>query len=165
MYNLPPQNSIIILDYPVLKDISQYKGIHKIYQFIKCIGLEQRFLKKFPEDYIKKSLYKYNRFYKDMTENICEVMFITIIGHILTKKPFWKQQFEEKDCLKIHQICMETSQENLNKKLEQEIGVLIEQYYQNDRKLFEYLAGSIRGSLALIKNAGDNGNLRQLFSE
>ena len=43
-----PQNTILTLDYPLLKDISEYTGIDKIFEFIKSIGLEQKFLKLFP---------------------------------------------------------------------------------------------------------------------
>ena len=35
-----PQNTILTLDYPVMKDISGYTGIDKIYEFIVCIRLE-----------------------------------------------------------------------------------------------------------------------------
>lgn len=40
------------LDYPLLKDISEYTGIDKIFEFIKAIGLEQKFLKLFPAGYV-----------------------------------------------------------------------------------------------------------------
>ena len=33
-----PQNTILTMDYPVLKDISGLSGIDKVYAFIKCIG-------------------------------------------------------------------------------------------------------------------------------
>lgn len=40
-----PQNTILNLDYPVLKDISKYTGIDRIFEFINSIYLEQKFLK------------------------------------------------------------------------------------------------------------------------
>ena len=36
------------LDYPLLKDISEYTGIDKILNLSRSIGLEQKFLKLFP---------------------------------------------------------------------------------------------------------------------
>lgn len=45
-----PQNIILPLDYPVLKDLSAYTGIDRIYEFILCIHLEQRFLEGLSRD-------------------------------------------------------------------------------------------------------------------
>ena len=51
-----PQNSILTLDYPVLQDLSKHTGIHLIYEYIRCLLLEQHFLQQFSEDYIRQSL-------------------------------------------------------------------------------------------------------------
>ena len=78
-----PQNTILTLDYPLLADLSEYTGIDRIYEYILCIRLEQRFLSRFPEKYVRDILSKYDRFYRDMIENICEIVFTEVIGHIL----------------------------------------------------------------------------------
>ena len=44
-----PQNTILTLDYPVEKDLSQYTGIDRIYEYLKCIRQEQIFLKQYPK--------------------------------------------------------------------------------------------------------------------
>lgn len=51
-----PQNTILTLDYPVLKDLSGETGIDRIYEYIKCLHLEQTFLRKFPEAYVMEML-------------------------------------------------------------------------------------------------------------
>src|SRR5699024_8626257 len=56
-----PQNTILTLDYPLLKDISEYTGIDKIFEFIKSIDLEQKFLKLFPAGYVINILSNDNR--------------------------------------------------------------------------------------------------------
>ncbi len=62
-----PQNTILTLDYPVLKDLSRLSGIDKVYEFIGCIRLEQRFLKKFPRNYVVEILEQYaQRIIRDM---------------------------------------------------------------------------------------------------
>lgn len=68
-----PQNTILNLDYPVLKDISGYTGIDKIFEFIKCIQLEQQFLKRFPESYVIDILSKNNRYWKESKDNIVKL--------------------------------------------------------------------------------------------
>lgn len=69
-----PQNTILTLDYPVLKDISKYTGIDQIFEFIKAIALEQKFLKSFPPGYVTNILSKNNRGWKEQIENICETV-------------------------------------------------------------------------------------------
>lgn len=39
-----PQNTILTLDYPILKDVSKLVGIDKIYDYLCCIQFEQKFL-------------------------------------------------------------------------------------------------------------------------
>ena len=43
-----PQDTILTLDYPILKDISGYTGIDAVYEFIRSVKKEQDFLKRFP---------------------------------------------------------------------------------------------------------------------
>ncbi|MDO4481155.1 MAG: DUF6179 domain-containing protein, partial [Bacillota bacterium] len=39
-----PQNTILTLDYPVLEDLTGFEGADRIYEYLKCIGMEQKFL-------------------------------------------------------------------------------------------------------------------------
>lgn len=71
-----PQNTILTLDYPVLKDISGYTGIDRIYEFLKCIDWEQKFLRKFSKEDVLGILSEYNRDYREMIENICEPVLL-----------------------------------------------------------------------------------------
>lgn len=64
------------LDYPVLKDISGYTGIDRIYEFLKCIDWEQKFLRKFSKEDVLGILSEYNRDYREMIENICEPVLL-----------------------------------------------------------------------------------------
>lgn len=69
-----PQNTILTLDYPVQKDLSEYTGIDRIYEYIKCIREEQDFLKKFPEEEVIRLLNCYHSEYREIFENICEMV-------------------------------------------------------------------------------------------
>ncbi len=97
-----PQNSILTLDYPVLQDLSKHTGIHLIYEYIRCLLLEQHFLQQFSEDYIRQSLKEYNPFYQDTPDNLCEVMIWTQAKRTVEEKnadqselrikvDFWRQ--------------------------------------------------------------------------
>lgn len=76
-----PQNTVVTLDYPVLKDLSGYTGIDRIYEFIRCIYMEQKFLRMFPEEYVINTLKSYNREYEETPDNICGIVFMAATGH------------------------------------------------------------------------------------
>ena len=158
-----PQNTIITLDYPILKDISQYTGIDKIYEFIRCIQLEQIFLKQFPKDYIKNSLIQYHKSYKYMIENICEIIFITLIGHILSQKSLWEQGFDEVDYLKIQEIFKDQELLDIKKMLEQATITFVRQYWEDCKDLSQYLTASLDGIITRLKNAAEHGTLSRMF--
>ena len=46
-YRLNPQDTLLTLDYPILMDLSADTGIDRIYGYLLCISLEQKFLRKF----------------------------------------------------------------------------------------------------------------------
>lgn len=158
-----PQNTILTLDYPVLRDISGYTGIDKIYHFIECIHLEQQFLHVFPEAYVINVLWKYNAQYKNMIGNICEIVFGVLICHILAEKPLSEAGFEEKDYLHIKELLARTEYYELNKRLESAAKAFVQKYCDNNTDLAGYLTGSIEGNVVRLKNAADNGVLRQIL--
>lgn len=69
-----PQDTILTLDYPVRKDLSEYTGIDRIYEYILCIRKEQEFLGKFPEGQVRNTLRRYHEEYEGLIENICEMV-------------------------------------------------------------------------------------------
>lgn len=157
-----PQNTILTLDYPVLKDISGYIGIDKVYEFIVCIYLEQKFLHIFPGDYIINILLKYNRKYKDMIENICEIVFTAVIGHILAGKSL-SEDLEESDYLWIQKIFREADLCEIKEQLRNVAEIFVQKYYEYYGELLEYLTYSIDSVAIRLKNAADNGALHQIF--
>lgn len=91
-----PQNTILTLDYPILEDLASCSGVDKIYRYLSCIRLEQRFLRSFPENYVVAALRRYDERYESMIVNICEMLLLDIIRHISEKN-----QQEEVLCQKI----------------------------------------------------------------
>lgn len=65
-----PQDTILTLDYPVLRDLSAYTGIDRIYEYLLCIEKEQAFLRTFPRDDVLDALARYNPAYEDMIDNV-----------------------------------------------------------------------------------------------
>lgn len=158
-----PQNTILTLDYPILKDISEYTGIDKIFEFIKAIGLEQKFLKLFPEDYIINILSKNNRSWKESADNICETVFAYVIGHILAGKSLAEFELNKSDYSYIQGVFMQADFENVKKRMEVALQILVKDYYENDRELFQYLLGVIANIVVRLKNAVDNNVLGSII--
>lgn len=158
-----PQNTILTLDYPVLKDLSGYTGIDKIYEFLECIHLEQSFLNRFPKDYIIHVLSKYNGQYKDMIKNLCEIVFMDVIGHILARKSLSKVTLAEEDYLKIQKIFVHMNPSDIKKQLKNATKEFIQEYYGDCNTLFEYLTSSIDNIIVRLKNASDNGVLHRIL--
>ena len=151
-----PQNTILTLDYPLLKDISEYTGIDKIFEFIKAIGLEQKFLKLFPAGYVINILSKDNRNWQESMDNICEIVFIHVIGHIILGKSLTVIELEEDDYSYMQKIFKQATLEDIKKQLTTALEIFIKNYYENDRELLNYLSGAISGIVFRLKNAADN---------
>lgn len=171
-----PQNTILTLDYPVLRDISKYTGVDKIYEFLQCIHLEQIFLNKFPKQYVKKILMKNSGQYEEMADNICEVVFMAVAGHILARKPLQEWNFEEKDYLRIQEIFQKNSFSHISGLLKGEVKELAGKYYgekcywENGAEpeelavsLSAYLEGAAEGILIRLKNGAENGVLEGMI--
>lgn len=73
-----PQNTILVLDYPVLRDLSSVTGVDRIYEFLHCLSLEQEFLREFPSGYVPQLLNEYAGGYRNRIENLCEIVLIVL---------------------------------------------------------------------------------------
>ena len=151
-----PQNTILTLDYPILKDISKYTGIDKIFEFIKAIGLEQKFLKLFPAGYVINVLSKDNGNWKESMDNICEIVFIHVIGHIILGKSLTVIELAEADYFYMQEMLEQTTLEEMKKQLATALDVFVKNYYENDGELLNYLSGAIGNIVVRLKNAADN---------
>ena len=151
-----PQNTILTLDYPLLKDISEYTGIDKIFEFIKSIGLEQKFLKLFPAGYVINILSKDNRNWQESMDNICEIVFTHVIGHIMLGKSLTVIELKETDYIYMQEMFEQIALEDIKKHLEVTLEIYIKNYYENDRELLNYPSGAISGIVVRLKNAADN---------
>lgn len=69
-----PQETLLTLDYPILKDLSTLSGIDRVLEYMKCIVLEQQFLRRFDRAYIIDILESYHEDYEMLIENICDIV-------------------------------------------------------------------------------------------
>lgn len=148
-----PQNTILTLDYPVLLDVPEHTGIDKIYDFILCVRLEQKFLNRFPAEYVIKVLSKYDEQYKWMIDNLCEIVLMNVLCHILAGSDPLTPDFDAEECRRLEKIVRETNPEDLRERLKREVDGMVRNCYDNDRNLLEYLCKAADNLAVRIKRA------------
>lgn len=158
-----PQNTILTLDYPLLLDISQYTGIDKIHDFVLCIQVEQKFLKKFSSSFIMKILSKYNKNYKTMIDNLCEVVLMNVVSHILSGKKLEDFQFEPKEYEHMQVLLQTETLSDLRIMIKNAVEILVREHYENNEYMLNYLYKAVDNISVRMKNAADSGNLHYLF--
>ena len=157
-----PQNTILTLDYPVLKDLSVYKGIDRIYEYIRCVELEQRFLGIFPGDHVRNVLYRYDKKYQWMIENLCEVVLTDTLGHILVRKSL-QEVISMEDCRRMQERLCQKAPDEIAELLQQMLKAFLEQYCKAGGGLAEYLENSLKNLSVRLKNAAEYGNIQGIF--
>lgn len=164
-YNMEynPQNTILTLDYPVLRDLSSCTGIDKIAAYTDCIRLEQLFLKSFPQECIRNILASYNKSYLTMVENICEPVAGAVVCSLLTGRPLAGKKtekgdfitnekfFAEEDFLRIRQLFGENQPEDIAEPLQIIFKRFLTDYCHDSGELYDYFSGSIPGIAARLK--------------
>ncbi len=140
-----PQNEILTLDYPVLKDITQLTGIDKVYEFINCIRLEQQFLSKFKEPDLIHILSRHEKQYEDSMDNICEIVFTNVIMHILAGKSLSDGEFGKADDQQIENVFIQENLEKINEKLENAVKILVQEYFDDNEDMLAYLLSPMKG--------------------
>lgn len=152
-----PQDTIILLNYPVLKDLSAFTGIDRIYEFIRCVHLEQTFLNLFPRDDVLHILSNGDGQYDEMTDNICEAVLLSAAGHILAGKPLEEPDLEDGDCFRIEEIIARTDLNSLSKQLKNAAAQFTGKHGEDSGELTEYLSGGIHNIALRLKNTADYG--------
>ena len=158
-----PQNTILTLDYPVLKDLSAYAGIDRIYEYIRCIELEQCFLGIFPGNHVKTVLCRYDDRYRSMIENICEIVLTDTLGHMMARKPLQEVICME-DCSRMQELLCRKDVREITALLQEMLKAFLEQYYKADCELTEYLEYSLQNLSIRLKNAAEHGSIPGIFS-
>lgn len=148
---LEPQNTILTLDYPVITDLSACTGIDRISAFLECVRLEQRFLGRFPQGYVRTVLKEHTEMYKEMIENLCEVVLLSVLKHMLAKKQLTEPRLEKDDYLRIQSICGQTDTEGLRQLLEEAVEALCVEYFEGDAGLCAYLQCAVADMAVRLK--------------
>ncbi len=148
-----PQNTILTLDYPVLMDLRQYSGIDAVFEYVKCLSMEQRFLNRFPDAYVTDTLRAYSEEYEEMFENLCGILLADIVRHILIKKPLDGDGLTEGDRDKVRAVLGMYSAEEAKKAVRIAVRNFIREFCEDDLELWNY-----------VKKECDNITTREIHS-
>lgn len=146
-----PQETLLTLDYPVLMDLSELSGVDAVYEYVQCIRCEQQFLGKFDDSYIRAILRCYHREYEHLFENICHIVMLNLLGHIILQKALTDQVFTEEELQKISWMIMEQTEEDTEKYITGCIQSLIEKYYSGNFLLKKYLNEDVHAMTIRIR--------------
>lgn len=155
-----PQNTILTLDYPVLKDLLGSSGIDRILEYLRCICLEQKFLKAFPEGYVGKILSKSGMDGQEFMDNLCEAVLThlaekALAGDKLTGKSLTELQTGKADDAYMQKLLSKTGAEEIKRRLNTALEALVRDYYENDRELLAYLSGAVSDIAVRLKTAAE----------
>ena len=155
-YRLNPQDTLLTLDYPILMDLSADTGIDRIYGYLLCISLEQKFLRKFPRDFVREALAEYDSRYQWMIDNLCEVVLFTVIRYIVLDKNLTEPDFSPEELSGLQKIIREKSLEELREKLKEAVDDLVDDYFEEDENLKTYLYAAIQNISVRMKGMEDD---------
>lgn len=155
-YRLNPQDTLLTLDYPILMDLSADTGIDRIYGYLLCIALEQKFLRKFPRDFVREALAEYDSRYQWMIDNLCEVVLFKVIRYIVLDKNLTEPDFSPEELSRLQKIIREKSLEELREKLKEAVDDLVDDYFEEDENLKTYLYAAIQNISVRMKGMEDD---------
>lgn len=158
-----PADHIILLDYTVLERLNELEGADLIYRYLLCIRLEQKFLHKFPGEFIREVLVQYHSDYEELLINVCEVVLRRVLISMLIGADPLKPRFENPDYEKLYVIINNMSREELLKELNILLDELIADIYHEDMKLYNYLSNEIPNIAAELKNAANHNSLSNII--
>lgn len=158
-----PQNHILTLDYPTLKPLNNLCGVDAVYQYISYIQLEQIFLSAFPYSYIIETLTQFHINYKGLFMNICSIVLRNIVCHMMVKKNLNDKEIIVEEMEYLNSFISITPKAELELKLIEMIKILVENKYNNNNELFNYLKADIKEFTSELINAAKNNYLNKLF--
>lgn len=126
-----PQETIITMDYPVLRPLAECSGIDAVYEYVKAISLEQKFLQKFPEEYVCNVLQRHHAGYRRQFFNLCGIFLRHVLGRMLTGGNLSYEKLEQ-----TFSGCERDEAEQLLKSL---LHGMVEEAYGADSQLEGYL--------------------------
>lgn len=158
-----PQETLLTLDYPILKNLGTASGIDVVLEYVTCIFLEQQFFRKIDTDYIVKCLRAYHDDYEVLVENICILVLQNLIGHVMLNKPMQVRGFTDKEYGCMEEILQEKEAGALEAYLGEMLNSFVHHYFNDNVSLLNYLGCGIPDIAVRIRHNAQNHCLNKIF--
>ncbi len=162
-----PQETILTLDYPVLKDLNSVTGIDAVLEYGRCIAWEQSFLRSFKREWVRRSLGAHNHDPAEMIENLCSVLLPDIIGHVVLKKSWQSAGYSPEEYQILTDGFSGLHGSELETYLYRILSGLASGIFLNDvpedRSAVRYICGAVPDLAARIRNGIRFGCLDRVF--
>lgn len=143
-----PQETLLMLDYPVLRDISSLSGVDAVWEYMQCIRLEQKFLQGLDHDWVVGALAAYHEEYRELMENICGIVLERMAICAALGRPFDPAGSGRQDWLRERRETGIWLEEKSGPESEQWLLAMVREavkrFAEDDPLVYEYLAGGVR---------------------
>lgn len=157
-----PQETIITMDYPTICPIINNSGIDAIAKYVEYISYEQKFMSALPKEYVIEVLSRFQGNYKKQFDNICSILLRHILGCLCIEKKIGVSGIEQ-DYIILDKTIKECKKNELQEKLTNLLRSLIENKYQGEERLFEYLNGDIENFVECLRNGSKYDKLKRVL--
>jgi hypothetical protein len=163
-FRFQPQNHILTLDYPVLLPMGNLCGINAIQVYVNCVSLEQVFLGKLPEEYIRHVLTAYSRDCDELIINVAAITVRNILGGWIAGKEINTRGYTKKEQERVKAFVNGNSRETIEVALKEGIFKLMEFQFDGNKELGNYLMSDMHDFSFELKNAVENGCLESVLA-
>lgn len=158
-----PQETLLTLDYPLLKDIRSLTGIDAILTCLQWISLEQEFLRGLDHLYVQEVLRASCPGGALPPENLLSIVLPSVIGHMLLNKPFSNTGFSVEEYGALEEVLKKAAGSNMEKHMKTLLNHAADHLCHGNLPLQEYLYTGIPDMTVRIQNCLEHHNLEKLI--
>lgn len=158
-----PQETLLTLDYPLLKDIRSLTGIDAVLTYLQCICLEQEFLRGLDRLYVLEVLQAACPDGILPPENLLSIVLPNVIGHILLDKPFDHIGFVQTEYNTLEELLGDITKDKMEKQMAELVNRLAEHLCCGNLSVQEYLCLDIRNMTVRFRNCLEHHSLEKLI--
>ena len=162
---LKPQEHILTLDYPVLGNDVKACGIDRMYEYLWCIDKEQQFLLRFPKAYVRTVNRERYPEYEEYFINVCQTPLRRILCCMLAEIDLTRTELSKEEYLQI-EYALDMDEETgkgLKGRLEAALKLLVNQIYEGNEELYQYLSRDLDDLAFELKNGIENHCLKEVI--
>ncbi len=158
-----PQNELLTLDYPVLCPLGRMKGVDRIYRYLSCIWLEQKFLRAFSKEYVERVLNAYSSDDGDAVYNLSSVIMRNTARHKMIGKTLSEYGSQIREREQKGRLVRGKSRQELVAAIGEILYRMTGADSAEGKRLYKYLLYDGENFAAEMENCAEHGCLERIF--